>query len=275
MATLKVSKAEGERLLSKQIEAAEGLIAAAGAFANKQAYDDWCLTHTRWLRFTEEVVRTVFVDHSLADEIESKGPGVYFGGTPWQQDAEFDRGTLRREMNRVVSLRDRLELASEPVDGADANREEETVPSDIFVVHGRNSGVREEVARFVHAITGITPVILHEQANQGRTLIEKFEGHAQQSGYVVVLATGDDKGGPRDAVEADLMPRARQNVVFEMGFFFGSLGRRRVAVLHEEGIEPPSDIAGLVYISLTGNWKLDLLKELRAAGIDADITKAA
>jgi predicted nucleotide-binding protein len=117
-------------------------------------------------------------------------------------------------------------------------------------------------------------VILHEQANEGRTLIEKFEDHAADAAYAVVLATGDDVGRSA-ACEADdepLTPRARQNVVFELGFFFGSLGRAKVALLYEEGIERPSDTDGIARIPLdaAGGWKLLLARELDNAGIGVD-----
>jgi predicted nucleotide-binding protein len=103
-------------------------------------------------------------------------------------------------------------------------------------------------------------VILHEQANKGRTLIEKFEQHAATAGNAVILLTADDVGGPEGK---DLHPRARQNVVFEMGFFYGRLGRERVAVLYEPTVEKPSDIDGIVYIQLdqAGAWKTALLAE--------------
>jgi predicted nucleotide-binding protein len=275
MATLKVSKAEAEELLDRQIQAGEELMNEIERLPNEQEYDDWKLRRSRWLSFTVAVTKKVFVEEELAAGIGKHGATVYVAGQPWQRYAQHNLSDLRREVNRVRSLREQLELVDEAsVIAAAGSSEVSNVPSDIFMVHGRDTAVREEVARFVQAITGMTPVILHEQANQGRTLIEKFEAHAHQSGYVIVLATADDKGGPITEKDENLRPRPRQNVVFEMGFFFGSLGRKRVAVLHEEGIEPPSDIAGLVYIALTGNWKLDLYKELKAAGIDADISKA-
>jgi predicted nucleotide-binding protein len=133
-------------------------------------------------------------------------------------------------------------------------------PAGVFIVHGRDEAVRESVARVLEK-AGRQVVILHEQANRGRTLIEKFEQHAAEAGFAIILLTGDDVGG---LSETDLHSRARQNVVFEMGFFYGLLGRDRVAVLFEPGVEKPSDIDGLVYIELdkAGAWKTALLNEL-------------
>ena len=141
----------------------------------------------------------------------------------------------------------------------------------VFVVHGHDDARKHETARVLAKLTGNEPIILHEQANAGRTLIEKFEKHAGDVGYAVVLATRDDVG--RAVGEQEEHPRARQNVVFELGFFFGRLGRARVALLYEEDIELPSDTDGIAYIPLAGDgWKLVLARELDAAGIGVEFT---
>ena len=114
-------------------------------------------------------------------------------------------------------------------------------------------------------------VILHEQSNQGRTVIEKFEANAADVGFAVIIASADDHGGPISST--DLRPRARQNVLFEAGFFFSALGRDRTAILYEEGVELPTDIAGVVYIPNNEAWPLRLAKEIRAAGFPVDLNK--
>jgi hypothetical protein len=93
--------------------------------------------------------------------------------------------------------------------------------------------------------------------------------------YAVVLLTADEEARPRGTDSWEL--RARPNVSFELGFFFGKLGRALVAVLYESGVEKPSDIDGLVYIGLdeAGAWKIELYREMRAAGLDADLNRLA
>jgi predicted nucleotide-binding protein len=117
-------------------------------------------------------------------------------------------------------------------------------------------------------------VILHDQADQGRTIIEKFEDHAAEAVFAVVVLTRDDIG-VLATDDRELQPRARQNVVFELGFFFGALGRNRVVILFEEGVELPSDLGGLLYIPLDdrGAWKVTLARELKAASIEVDANK--
>jgi len=137
----------------------------------------------------------------------------------------------------------------------------------IFVVHGHAGVLRHEVVRVLEHATDREVIVLHEKANAGRTILEKFEAHAANAAYAVVLLTGDDTGGPKDGASA---PRGRQNVIFELGFFFGKLGRERVAVLLDPQVEQPSDISGLVYISVDpyGAWKQALARELSAVDIN-------
>jgi predicted nucleotide-binding protein len=117
--------------------------------------------------------------------------------------------------------------------------------------------------------TGTEPIILHMQPTAGRTIIEKIERYAAEAGFAVVLLTADDIGASK-LRDDELRPRARQNVVLELGYFFAALGRDRVAALLEDGVERPSDLDGILYIPFDGDWKAELNKELRAAGVETD-----
>lgn len=150
----------------------------------------------------------------------------------------------------------------------------ESERQSIFVVHGRNEALKVAVARCVETLVDEGRVlILHEQPNSGASLIEKFERSANEAAFAIVILTSDDVGGSPEG----LQPRARQNVVFEAGYFFGAIGRENVALLYEEGVELPSDVHGLAYIPIdqNGAWQMRLGQELRAAGIDADLNKIA
>jgi predicted nucleotide-binding protein len=143
---------------------------------------------------------------------------------------------------------------------------------DVFLVHGHDEAVRESVARFLEKLD-LHPIILHEQPNRGRTLIEKFEAHADVE-FAIVLLTPDDVGGL--ASGGELKTRARQNVILELGYFIGRLGRSRVCALYVEGVEIPSDIHGVVYVpyDTAGGWRLKLAGEIRAAGVSVDLNQA-
>jgi len=146
--------------------------------------------------------------------------------------------------------------------------------SKIFVVHGYNEAIRETVARFLEKL-GLQPVILHEQPNKGRTIIEKFVDYSDV-GFAVVLLTADDAGGLAGSEPSKLKPRARQNVVFELGYFLAKLGRERVCALHQAGIELPSDYHGVLYIPIDqgDSWRLQLARELKAVGFPVDLNLA-
>ena len=137
----------------------------------------------------------------------------------------------------------------------------------VFVVHGHDGEARESVARYLGNI-GFQPIILHEQANKGRTVIEKVEADSDV-GFAVVLLTPDDEGRAKGG---DLEPRARQNVLLELGYFLGKLGRSHVCALKRGEVEIPSDFAGVVWETMDagGGWKQRLGKELEAAGYNID-----
>jgi predicted nucleotide-binding protein len=145
--------------------------------------------------------------------------------------------------------------------------------TNVFIIHGHDDGTKEKVARFITKL-GLNPVILHEQPNRGQTIIEKFETHAQAA-YAIALLTPDDIGGEAGTAP-DLKPRARQNVIFELGFFLGKLGRERVCALTKGELESPSDYSGVVYIPIdaAGAWRMTLVRELKAVGIEVDANLA-
>jgi predicted nucleotide-binding protein len=136
---------------------------------------------------------------------------------------------------------------------------------EVFVVHGHDGEAKESVARFLEKL-GLTAVILHEQANEGRTLIEKFETRSRGVAFAVILLTPDDLGRAADG-PPDLHPRARQNVILELGYFMGRLGRTRVCALYKGEVDLPSDFQGIVYIEFdhAGAWKAKLAQELVGA----------
>lgn len=135
----------------------------------------------------------------------------------------------------------------------------------VFIVHGHNNEIKIDVARTLEKL-GLEAIILHEQADGGKTIIEKFEENAFDVGFAVILLTADDEGKAKH--ETDYKDRARQNVVFEMGYFMGKLGRDRVLLLLDKGVEKPGDLDGIVYTSIDEHdeWKYKLVKEMKAVG---------
>ncbi|QTP59200.1 nucleotide-binding protein [Billgrantia antri] len=142
----------------------------------------------------------------------------------------------------------------------------------VFIVHGHDGNAKERTARFIEKL-GFEAIILHEQASRSMTIIEKIESYANDVGFGIVLYTPDDMGNIKEEAEkGELKYRARQNVVFEHGFLIGKLGRENVTPLVEGAIELPNDISGIVYIN-DKDWKLDIAKEMKAAGYEIDFNK--
>ena len=177
------------------------------------------------------------------------------------------------KVDRLRRLVATLDAYDGPTD--DAPRSDAGGPATVFVVHGRAEKPRLEIENLIRRATQVEPVVLADQIGGGAvTIIEKLEEHLgtrSSAAFAVIIMSGDDLGRFAEEGEAE-RPRARQNVVLELGYAMGTLGRRRVAILHEEGLELPSDIAGVVYYPLdaAGAWRTRILGELKAAGIAVD-----
>ncbi|OUE09878.1 putative nucleotide-binding protein containing TIR-like domain protein [Clavibacter michiganensis] len=142
-------------------------------------------------------------------------------------------------------------------------------PASIFIVHGHDEAALNSIRIFVYKHTGIMPISLAEEAGRGQTIIEKFETYGVAASFVIVLLTPDDVGQTIGSHQAGTEPnaRARQNVVLELGYFIGKIGRENIVVVDAD-VERPSDLAGLSYVEYPGsNWKDALRTELDAAGL--------
>ncbi len=181
----------------------------------------------------------------------------------------FLRQELQSEVSKLQSIHGRLHMWATETDSMPSNQVSSDAP--IFIVHGSDTLRAESVARTVENATGRKTVILREQPNLGRTLMEKFEQHAAEASYAIIVLTAHDRGCRAD--ETDTKPRGRQNVILEMGYFYALLGRDRVSVLLQTGVEKPSDMDGIVYTTLDDNgaWKTGLFRELRHAGFSVDL----
>lgn len=138
----------------------------------------------------------------------------------------------------------------------------------VFIVHGHNGELKEATARLIEH-QGIKSIILHEQVNRGATIIEKIESNSDVQS-AICLFTADDLGKGKAEQKENL--RARQNVIFETGYFIGKLGRENTIIISDRNIEIPSDLQGIVYAD-TSDWKLTVLKELKAIGYNIDYNK--
>ena len=170
----------------------------------------------------------------------------------------------------IATLEERLAEYPDTAPQQSFSEQQRAFERKVFVVHGRDNEAKVEVARFLERID-FQPIILHEQPNQGRTLIEKMIAHGEV-GFAVILLTPDDQG---NKIGESPRPRARQNVILELGYFIGRLGRDRVCALKRGEVEIPSDFDGVVYEPFDefGGWRSKLAKELDAAKYAIDWAK--
>lgn len=236
-----------------------------------------------WDEYNTQLLRRRFSSEELVRKyVNSIFFGVAYERSLAEQVVELHED-IQSKIRRLRSIAEQvplLELDASVVTAMSMESTPSIVESEpsgieIFVVHGRNDAVKLEVTDFVERLVERRPVILHEHASEGRTLIEKLEHYGNSAGFAIVILTGDDEGRMRGSEDLAL-PRGRQNVVLELGYFMARLGRSRVILLYESDVELPSDMTGIVYTRLDagGGWKLTLAKELKAAGISIDVNRA-
>lgn len=205
----------------------------------------------------------------MFDDGENKKDQLTILNQPGSAFADLDVEKLKTDWKNLLDgYKYEIELTSE-------TSEVKTIELDtskVFIVHGHDNEAKEKVARFISKL-GFDPIILHEQASSSRTIIEKIEDYGAV-GFAIILYTPCDIGKVNNN-DIELTPRARQNVVFEHGYFIGRIGRPNVLALVKGDIETPNDISGVVYTKLDSDdaWHLRVAKELHAAGYNVDMSK--
>lgn len=233
------------------------------------------------LYFEPAYPRSLFPDSPRVEELDGRFIDRIQAFGSFMQVCLEKLTNLIKELEIDDNLVDDVQLGVE-ISATEANRGDmqksvnnpQKINNKVFIVHGRDDAARQSVARYVERF-GFEAFILDERPNMGRTIIEKFEGESSGTGFAIVLMTPDDIGGLKEKNDST-NDRARQNVIFELGYFVGRLGRGKVCLLRKGDIEMPSDFDGVVYISMTSDdgWKVSLAREMKAAGLNVDLNKA-
>jgi predicted nucleotide-binding protein len=266
------SRSEVAQQLAARIKAGKDIQSRAPESAKD--YEKYRADAMKWWDYNAKLLRTLFSGNLIVEEcIGVISPTVM---NDCQHCSFIDLcDNVAAQITKLESVLDHLDFYPEAGMAASA-REGVSAPRDIskvFVVHGHDEGGLQAMARFLQTI-GLEAVILREQPDQGRTIIEKFEACASEVGFAVALLTPDDLGGPVAASEYDA--RARQNVIFELGYFVGRLGRGRACLLRKGDVEIPSDLFGVIYTDFdhpAESWKVKLARELKVAGFKFDVDK--
>ena len=224
-----------------------------------------------WHRGTLDTIKSTYGHGSIhywdfRDIVDDLHPIRLYGFLGWRLigGGESWRVTFERKLDDAARLLTSFVSEIEQYGSAiSAGRSPRNTSSNqIFVVHGRDHASLESLTQYIERLN-LHPIVLGELPNQGLTIIEKFERYAEV-GFAIILLTPDDLGKLR--CEGELQPRARQNVVLELGYFIAKLDRSRVCVLTKGAVDIPSDYSGVVYISMDNDWQARLHQELATAG---------
>jgi predicted nucleotide-binding protein len=239
--------------------------------------------HSKWNSFNHELLKRIFTTEELAEEyswwsrisfLETREPSL------GKKIADL-HGDVNEKIHRIESIMERLELfplsktttSSEQMQ-ATAVTSSNARSKKIFVVHGHDETAKASLEVFLHEI-GLEPIVLHRQADEGLTIIEKFEKHSDV-GYAFILLTPDEIAYLRDDenkpdIERRKEARARPNVIFEFGYFVGKLGRSRVCCLYTGEVSLPSDVNGMIYKKFNTSIEevaYGITKDLKASGYE-------
>lgn len=265
-----ISAEDAVRLLTQQITRANAILASGRVTTSE--LDSWDI-------LTKNLLEKAFGQFS--PNVGAVADIGKYGAFPMTPDETWWNSHYVEVLQSKVSrLRDLVEVLETDIqlstmeDVAPLPQARAITGRRVFLVHGHDNGLLHEVARYLQKL-GLAPIVLREQPNSGRTIIEKFVDYSDVA-YAVVLLTPDDRGAQKDVPCEQQRPRARQNVIFELGYFIGRLSRGRVTALYTGDVEIPSDYSGVAFVQLDdrGAWRLELARELKAANIQVDMNLA-
>ena len=269
---------EAKNRLGERIE--KGLELKQRKVDTREAYDLLLRDYQKWDAFDKELLKQLFSTDELAKEYSHYGVAVISMRESSLGEKIADAfKKVDNKIHRIDSIIERIELI--PIDETKASdlSTQNHIPSEkqprtkkVFVVHGRDEISKTSLEVFLHEI-GLEPVVLHRQADEGMTIIEKFEKHSDV-GYVFILLTPDESAylvaeEEKPDSERNKEFRARPNVIFEFGYFIGKFGRSRVCCLYTGNVSLPSDVNGIIYKKFDKSIEevaYSVIKDLKASG---------
>lgn len=274
---LLVSRDEAKTRLQERIE--KGLELKQRRVDTRDAFDTLSNDFSKWDAFNSELLKRLFTNDELAKEYDFWGAMAISMREPSLGEKIADvYKDVDKKIHRLDSIIERLELIPLSMAAQSAVPvQQEALPSQprtkkVFVVHGRDEVAKTSLEVFLHEI-GLEPVVLHRQADEGMTIIEKFEKHSEV-GYAFILLTPDEVAylaaeESKPDAERQKEFRARPNVIFEFGYFVGKLGRSRVCCLYTGNVSLPSDVSGMIYKRYEKSIEevaYSVIKDLKASG---------
>ncbi|KHA71243.1 nucleic acid-binding protein [Pseudomonas chlororaphis] len=275
---LNSTRDETKSRLGERIE--KGLELKQRKVDTRDAYELLLKDYQKWDAFNNELMKQLFNTDELAQEYSYSSIGVIALYEPTLGEKISDAfKRIDNKIHRIDSILERIELIPlnetkipNSIPSPDSISEKQPRTKKVFVVHGRDEIAKTSLEVFLHEI-GLEPIVLHRQADEGMTIIEKFEKHSDV-GYVFILLTPDEIAYlTAEEIKPDLERkkefRARPNVIFEFGYFVGKFGRSRVCCLYTGNVSLPSDVNGIIYKSFEKSIEevaYSIIKDLKASG---------
>lgn len=255
--------------INARIDEGSDLRSALDAATDEDSVDEWVHRETSWFRYNVTLLGKLFPAEFVKQYTGTARTLIFMPYESLEGRKKQLRGRLDDGIAALQSLVQQAPLLDVPGQPVPAAREEQSNNRRVFIVHGHHRDSLAQVARVISEI-GLEPVILGERARGAATIIEKLEAEGDV-GFVVVLMSPDDVG--RLGTEPDLAPRARQNVIFEVGYFIARARRDRVLVFLIDELAWPTDIQGVAYEPFDNGWRLSLARHLKAAGVPFELEK--
>lgn len=257
-----------------RIEIGDDFYGKSEILINENEADGFFTAKKKWVLYVKEFLKQSFnhPDNEYLNDFSLSGiPVIVTSGGDYVKE---ERDELKSKVQYLEALKEMLQIIPTAAikENTPSDRLQTTNSKKVFIVHGHNHALRNEVELLVKQLD-FEPIVLFKEPNLGDTVIEKLFRKMDDASFAIVLYTKCDEG---KAVEEDhLKPRARQNVVFEHGLMCGLIGRKRVVALVEDGVEIPSDLSGIIYIRIdeAKRWQFDVAREMKAAGLDVDLNK--
>lgn len=275
---LLISRDDAKSKLQERIQ--KGLAIKQININSLEALEDAKNECSKWNSFNTELLKRIFSTDELAEEYSQWiGIGVIAMRTPSLGEKIADLyKDIDKKIHRIDSIIERLELIPLTKSASTTTTQESGLAlspaknKKVFVVHGHDEIAKTNLEVFLHEI-GLMPIVLHRQADEGLTIIEKFEKHSDVS-YAFILLTPDEisyliADERKDDNQRRKEFRARPNVIFEFGYFVGRLGRSRVCCLYTGDVSLPSDVNGMIYKKFTNSIEevaYSIIKDLKASG---------
>lgn len=243
LAQLSITRDDAKKRLQDRIDLGYEMLKQ-----NNAQYDLLEKSYESWDGFNDELLKRIFTSNDYQHDYD------------WACDYSMMEGKslsklikdIQDKIDYLVNLIDKLELIPTEIQSDTTQTVQALANSKkVFIVHGRDELAKTNLEEILHEMN-LEPIVLHRQADEGQTVIEKFEKHGSDVAYAFILLTPDEIAylECEDSLpdhERKKEKRARPNVIFEFGYFVGKLGRNRVCCLYTGNVTLPSDLSGFVY----------------------------